>query len=60
MKINKKKCHARHAPESNLHQVEVFPYFKEEEEEEEEEARVDCQNCPVSWACVYYTNIFVN
>ena len=31
MKINKKKnCLARHAPESNLHQVE------EEEEEEEE------------------------
>ena len=28
MKIDKKNCHARHAPESNLHQVEVFPYWK--------------------------------
>jgi hypothetical protein len=27
MKINK-NCHARHAPESNLHQVEDFPYWK--------------------------------
>jgi hypothetical protein len=32
MKINKKNCHARHAPESNLHQVEVFPYEKKREE----------------------------
>ena len=28
MKINKKKCLARHAPESNLHQVEDFPKWK--------------------------------
>jgi hypothetical protein len=25
LKLIKKNCHARHAPESNIHQVEDFP-----------------------------------